>query len=94
MNCKSGDLAILIKSQAGNEGKICNVLHFVGENPVINGELFCYGHGPCWMVEYASITRYGYGDPRKTGPCPDAWLRPVSGLPDEQTTDEELKQPA
>ncbi len=33
MNCKPGDLAITVKSFAGNEGKICTVLKWIGEVP-------------------------------------------------------------
>ena len=30
MNCKQGDLAIIVRSMAGNEGKIVRCLRFVG----------------------------------------------------------------
>lgn len=33
MNCKPGDLAVIIRSEAGNEGKILRVIRFVGEVP-------------------------------------------------------------
>lgn len=32
MNCKQGDMAMIIKSLAGNEGKVVTCLEFVGGN--------------------------------------------------------------
>lgn len=35
MNCKQGDMALVIKSQAGNEGKVVTCLELLGPNPGI-----------------------------------------------------------
>ena len=47
LNCRQGDLAIVIKSEAGNEGRIVRCLEFVG-GPAIGGDMF---HTDCWRVE-------------------------------------------
>lgn len=78
MNVKKGDLAIIIKSSAGNSGKIVEVLEFLGENPIYNDEYFCINRGPCWLVH--SDRPLNSGEMLTTFPIPDAWLRPVSGL--------------
>lgn len=31
MNCKQGDLAVIVKSYAGNEGKIVRCIDFIGD---------------------------------------------------------------
>lgn len=31
MNCKPGDLAIIVQSKAGNEGKVVRIVKFVGQ---------------------------------------------------------------
>lgn len=33
MNCKPGELAVVVRSDAGHEGVVCRVLRFVGELP-------------------------------------------------------------
>lgn len=35
MRCKKGDLALIIKSMAGNEGKVVTCLEYIGHNPGI-----------------------------------------------------------
>lgn len=51
MNCKPGDLAIIIKSLAKNEGKIVEVLHAAGQDPVFKGSICNRGQGFCWFVK-------------------------------------------
>lgn len=77
LRCKVDDIAFMVKSCAGNEGKICKVLKFLGENPIFDGVLWCIDEGPCWLVEYPSKTRTSLGDPFTIMPCPDAFLRPI-----------------
>ena len=74
MNCKQGDLAIVVKSRAGNEGKILKCIKFVGRVPGWCGE-------DRWEVDVRLRSRLG-------GVCitfRDAWLRPIrpSDEPDE-----------
>lgn len=107
MNVKKGDLAIIIKSFAGNEGKIVEVVEFLGSDPKFKGMQFGDGLGSCWLVRSDKQTlNIGASFPKlhmdeQVGvtselPIPDAWLRPVSGLPDRDdiTTDQPIKEHA
>lgn len=75
MNVKPGDLAIVIKGNS--TGKICIVHSAKG---VILGDF-------CWCVEFKEPVPT-MASPSMTPFCPDTWLRPVSGLPDAEYTDE------
>ena len=46
MNCKQGDLAIIVKSVAGNEGKIVRCIRYVGIVEYNDG-----GNDPSWEVD-------------------------------------------
>jgi len=69
MNCKQGDLALIIISKAGNEGKMVTCVKFVGDTP-INSE--CHD---CWEIDRILITNDG----RLTNLYSDAWLLPIAG---------------
>lgn len=94
MNCKPGDIAIVIKSAAGNEGKIVEVLSPLGEDPVIGRTMWCEGEGFCWLVRSS-------GSPIKTSrgrifgeaPIPDARLRPIRPGDLDESTDTDIKKP-
>lgn len=82
MNCKPGDLAIIVKSLAGNEGKIVRCVRFIGDD-----ENFL--HGDRWEVDvYLPNSVGGFSNT-----SPDAFLRPLRGdlLNDEITTSKELE---
>lgn len=93
-------LAILIRSAAGNEGRIVEVKRFLGSNPIYRGEHWATGEGPCWEIEFAgeasapAIYRHlddsiSPAGAERTGAVPDAWLRPISGVPvTDEVTDE------
>ena len=70
MNCKKGDLAVIIKSVDGlNVGRIVEVLDYLGEHSK---------YGPIWHVRTrgrALITEYGAMGPECD--CADDWLRPI-----------------
>jgi len=96
MNCKPGDLAYFRKlgfhERVLNLGKVVEVLSFAGENPVFEGNYWCYGLGPCWLVACKE------GLSRKDGltldfkcPVPDAWLRPFAGPSITHTIDVEMR---
>lgn len=96
MNCKQGDLAIVIRSIIPeNMGKIVKVGEFYGDQPRL-------GLKDAWRVELPSQATVKHEDGglriSMKGLCPDAWPRPVSGLPDEDTTDTEhpikIEEPA
>lgn len=44
MNCKEGDLAMIVKSKAGNEGKIVRCIQYVG---AVDGVL----PKDCWLID-------------------------------------------
>lgn len=80
MNCKSGDLAIIVQALLPeNIGKIVEVLQPLGDD--------C-GMGFRWLVKTVlpgrtvSVIDFHtvFEDSAPAG-IPDAWLRPVSGLP-------------
>lgn len=95
MNVKQGDMAIQIISSAGNEGKIVEVLEYMGMAPVrYNNQLWRNaGDGPMWLVRYQNkvISKKGWKSDKM--PSLDAWLRPVSGLEDsfEEESEKELE---
>lgn len=76
MNVKPGDRAIVIKTAEGKQiGAIVQVEGCAG-----------YGsHGPTWRVTTDRLIELSDGSqalPGRQFNCPDAWMRPVSGLPD------------
>jgi hypothetical protein len=83
MNCKKGDLAIIVKSMAGNEGKIVTCLEF---DPAV---LFVGGIFPAWRVDRLLPTDQG----RLDSWVPAAWLRPIrpGDMEDETPTVRELE---
>ena len=44
MNCKQGDLAVIVRSAAGNEGKIVRCVRMVIEGGT-------WGYGPRWVTD-------------------------------------------
>jgi hypothetical protein len=83
MNCKPGDLAIVIRGlthPSPNVGRVVEVVSRFADHEVL---------GCCWRCKstQAMKVRTPRGDAHATEFwVPDAWLRPVSGLPmhDEQ----------
>lgn len=87
-NVKPGDLAIVISGPIN--GTIVNVIQFMLEGQS-HGEHHTTVDG--WLVEDAGRRNFinACGAALKFGVIPDCWLRPVSGLPDNEHTDK--KQP-
>ena len=89
MNVKPGDLAIIVRSEFAEDiGTICEVMYLCDPFEWVDAEI------PEWTCKSYRIGRVVDSD---TGELrlaldfdiPDAWLRPVSGLPiDEDVTDE------
>lgn len=52
MRCKQGDLAVIVKSGAGNEGKVVRCLEFLGD---IDG----FEIGGRWRIDQTVWTRFG-----------------------------------
>jgi hypothetical protein len=93
MNCKPGDLAIVIKSAAGNEGKIVEVLSPLGEDPVIGRTRWCKGRGFCWLVRSSGLPiSFKQGGFASEAPVPDAWLRPIRPADLDESTDTDIKK--
>jgi len=95
MNCKPGDLAIIVKSMVpANIGKIVMVLKFYKTDDRF---------GPLWFVDGENISEavglrdLDYRVRRDSArPLygPDDWMKPVSGLPVDDEVTEDLKEPA
>lgn len=68
MNCKQGDLAVIVRSASGNEGKIVRCVKFAG---VVR--FYPYGKYPSWEVDPPVPSIF-----TGTTDCiPDAELRPI-----------------
>ena len=90
MNCKPGDLAVIIKTDYPvNLGKIVqcleHVIDFEGEDAWV-----CVTSGsPCFGIDWTTNEeRFD-----RITECPDAWLRPIRGNeePTEETKELELE---
>jgi hypothetical protein len=91
MNVKQGDMAIIINSVTGLYiGMVVEVVELAGIHESI---------GPYWKIRCPRDVYQGNKDaPKKRlikagelAQNRDAWLRPVSGLPDDSTADENIK---
>ncbi len=87
LNCKPGDLAIVVKSRAGNEGKIVRVIRMATQEESNKVD-------PAWLIDrpLSQVWR-GSGLPRPAAPyCHDHVLRPIRPLDelDDITRDEEV----
>lgn len=89
MNVKPGDLAIQIKSIKNNDGRVVKIIEFLG------GITYWEGFEPDnWLCEVNDqIQRHPKYSPGLAA-IPDAWLRPVSGLPLQEDEHTEIKVPA
>lgn len=83
LNCKVGDLAIVIKSTAGNEGKIVQCLKFVPNKQFLKRDCNVIVEDS-WIVDSKLKTWNG----RPGNAIPDAWLKPIRNQDGE---DEMLK---
>ena len=79
MNCKPGDLAIMVKSLAGNEGKIVRCVRMLGMVRKYDN----YGVVTCvpdvWEIDQ-QVPSVGQ---IPTSRVRDAWLRPIRPQPDD-----------
>lgn len=83
MNCKPGDLAYLLASfRDENVGRVVQVVRRAGDHWLMGPMWVARACGPLPTVDYGGRPS---GD-HATAECPDAWLRPISGVPvhDEQ----------
>lgn len=76
LRCKAGQLAIIIKSTAGNEGMIVRTVRLRAHSAFS----FPVEHGPVWEIDTPILTSAGNMVPA----CYDEWMRPVEGLSEEE----------
>lgn len=76
MNCKPGDLAIVIKSEQGNLGKIVRCIEYL---PGFKWKDMTYG---AWVVD-GNLTNI---DPKGVNRIPDNWLKPLRDSDGEDET--------
>lgn len=89
MNCKQGDLAIVVRSGAGNEAKIVRCLRLATNSELDEAEFTRTG-GPVWVTD--SFLFYALKDGTRDGGgplCRDRCLRPIRDTGDD-ATDETL----
>lgn len=91
MNCKPGDMAIVVRSHSGNEGRVVEIVAYYGYAKFHDGSAF----SNCWLVKGRlnggiCFTASLFGADRL---FPDSYLRPLrpDGITDEEVRD--LYQP-
>lgn len=96
MNCKQGDLAIIIKSMAGNEGKIVQCLELLVDDHIetVQGLRVPLASGmtPVWRIDrpikFKMVAMLGQKEiamGKEATYCSDSVLRPLRGdLNDEE----------
>ena len=80
LNCKQGDLAIVIRSHAGNEGKIVTCVRLTTDVP--HGMMWIEP-GPRWEIDRYVMSKNG----TLLNSFADNCLRPLPKLDEEQTFD-------
>ena len=92
MNCKPGDLAVVIKSISGNEGRIVRVvrLHHSTTHDIDGYRVYPENDGPRWVLEkpVRALSPQGHELPLFT--VPDSCLRPIRD-PGDDARDELLR---
>lgn len=80
MNCKKGDLAVVVRSWSGREGSIVRCVEFMGDVVALNGVLI----KDCWLIEYRGSVAHPDAPNARAG-APDSNLRPIRDTrrPDE-----------
>lgn len=83
MNCKPGDLAVIVRSNVGNEGAIVQVIKALGVEPEFGGYIWrkgvCRGQF-CWLVKSNRPLKTSAGGARWSKleiPVPDSVLRHI-----------------
>jgi len=92
LNCKQGDLAIIVKSGCGNEGKIVRCVEFSGVLIGVrasDGKWYRWRGGPraVWKID-RSINFGNSVDIVQIEYCSDEKLRPLRGDLDDETITE------
>lgn len=89
MNCKQGDLAIVVRSKAGNEGRIVRCVRWAGVS--VDERLVFHADG-LWEVSPPLTWENPFGDTIELPVFPDAYLRPIRGDLLDEETERELER--
>lgn len=94
MRCRPGDIAYIVKSAAGNEGRVVEVIN--ADTFELPGDLGLAGEGHLWRCRSRTGLATNVGIPiglSEDFAFPDAWLLPIrpDGITDEEVRD--LYQP-
>ena len=81
LNMKAGERGIIVKSTAGNEGKIVQVLRLATAEE-LDAEVFVRTEGLVWIIDSVLIGRFG----GRINLCPDQYLRPIRDSDGEDET--------
>lgn len=91
MNCKKGDLAVIVRSMAGNEGRIVQCLRIATDAELSEANIYTGLPHPFWVTDKQLPCAFSFGG-HSSGVShafiPDAWLRPIR---DSDGTDEMLR---
>lgn len=82
MNCKEGDLAIVIRSKCGNEGKIVRCVKYMGERRYVSINLKVSEPRQTWYIEPPLIGVFG----KLGNTFPDSDLKPIRDNEGEDET--------
>lgn len=88
MNCKQGDLAIVVGSDFGQNGMIVTCLRLLKTNEVVDNIRFLKP-GVTWVVDRPLTYRSAHLGVRVAHIAPDEALRPI-GKPSDDEVDETL----
>ena len=98
MNCKQGDMAVVVRSSAGNEGKVVTCLEYVGHVGLIevDGVLHYLPSSDYWLVDRVlNLSKYdGFLFLDVVSFIPDSFLMPISGYEEPMVVREEESEPA
>ena len=93
LNCKVGDLAIVVRSKAGNKGKVVRCIELVTGFGYVLGRPIDSRLGALWKVDSPMRFTDGYGNfVGEERIAADSNLRPIRPLdePETITTDDEV----
>jgi len=89
MNCKPGDLAVIVRSRAGNEGRLVTCLRLANKAEADTAG-FAQDAGPIWVVDRQLNTLYGF----PATLAHDNNLRPIRDPGDDAVDETLLRLPA
>lgn len=95
MNCKKGDMAVIIESCAGNEGKVVTCLEYVGNPECIEGNFLVRSANGWWRVDRELNSRsLLLGDMGTMHFARDEQLMPIGNADEPVTVEEKEEEPA